>query len=187
MKLESSKFTEETGVTGNFDIAISGWSVNPDPRSVMATHCAAAACFRAARVAAPSRVFCDDDLRESSTRTSSRSSTAPSASTSSSRCRSGSTQGSDHRDLLHQRTGGLPQGQVTSITPIPEDKGLLYGGSGYWPFYTVTSRPRRSPAGSTGGGSNTGLIAGIVGAVVVVGAAAFFLTRRRKSTADERE
>ncbi|WP_281388764.1 ABC transporter substrate-binding protein [Kribbella qitaiheensis] len=37
-RLESSKFTEETGTTALFDIAISGWSVNPDPEEVLATH-----------------------------------------------------------------------------------------------------------------------------------------------------
>ena len=32
---------------------------------------------------------------------------------------------------------GYRKDRIASITPIPEDKGMLYGGSGYWPFYTL--------------------------------------------------
>ena len=28
---------------------------------------------------------------------------------------------------------GYRKDRIASITPIPEDKGILYGGSGYWP------------------------------------------------------
>ena len=82
---------------------------------------------------------------------------------------------------------GYRKDGVTSITPIPEDKGLLYGCSGYWPFYTVDVKAAAAAGASGESGSNTGLIAGIVGVVVILGLGAFFLTRRRKSTADERE
>jgi peptide/nickel transport system substrate-binding protein len=82
---------------------------------------------------------------------------------------------------------GYRKDRITSITPIPEDKGLLYGGSGYWPFYTVDVKATAAGGGAAGGGSNTGLIAGIVGGVVAVGLVAFLATRRRKGAADERE
>ncbi|NUP01906.1 MAG: LPXTG cell wall anchor domain-containing protein, partial [Nonomuraea sp.] len=82
---------------------------------------------------------------------------------------------------------GYRKDRITSITPIPEDKGLLYGGSGYWPFYTVDVKATAVSGSGADGGSNTGLIVGVVGGVVVIGLAAFLLTRRRKSVADERE
>ena len=38
---------------------------------------------------------------------------------------------------------GYRKDRIASITPIPEDKGILYGGSGYWPFYTLRGGDQR--------------------------------------------
>ncbi|MEV4083514.1 ABC transporter substrate-binding protein [Nonomuraea fuscirosea] len=187
VKLESSKFTEETGVTGNFDIAISGWSVNPDPEEVMATHLCSRRPAPNGEGGGTESFFCDDTFeqlyKEQLTE----------------------LDRTKRVDLLKQMQErlytqapiiaiyytndleGYRKDKITSITPIPEDKGLLYGGSGYWPFYTVDAKATGGSATGAEGGSNTGLIAGVVGGVVVIGLAAFFLTRRRKAVADERE
>nr|SBO91754.1 Oligopeptide ABC transporter, periplasmic oligopeptide-binding protein OppA (TC 3.A.1.5.1) [Nonomuraea gerenzanensis] len=187
VKLESSKFTEETGVTGNFDIAISGWSVNPDPEEVMATHLCSRRPAPGGEGGGTESFFCDDTfekLYQDQLKELDRPKRIDLLKQMQERLY---TQAPIIAIYYTNDLEGYRKDKVTSITPIPEDKGLLYGGSGYWPFYTVDVKAAAAASGGTGGGSNTGLIAGIVGAVVVVGAAAFFLTRRRKSTADERE
>ncbi|MEV4075999.1 ABC transporter substrate-binding protein [Nonomuraea fuscirosea] len=187
VKLESSKFTEETGVTGNFDIAISGWSVNPDPEEVMATHLCSRRPAPNGEGGGTESFFCDDTFEQLY------------------KDQLTELDRTKRVDLLKQMQErlytqapiiaiyytndleGYRKDKITSITPIPEDKGLLYGGSGYWPFYTVDAKATGGSATGAEGGSNTGLIAGVVGGVVVIGLAAFFLTRRRKAVADERE
>ncbi|WP_246486018.1 LPXTG cell wall anchor domain-containing protein [Kribbella qitaiheensis] len=79
---------------------------------------------------------------------------------------------------------GYRKDRIANITPIPEDKGMLYGGSGYWPFYTLEAV---TTSGQDDGGSNAGVIAGVAAAVVVLLGGGFFLARRRKGVADERE
>ncbi|MEV0623084.1 ABC transporter substrate-binding protein [Nonomuraea sp. NPDC050404] len=187
VKLESSKFTEETGVTARFDIAISGWSVNPDPEEVMATHLCSRRPTAKGDGGGTESFYCDDTF-EKLYKEQQKELDRP-----------------KRAELLKQMQErlytdapvialyytndleGYRKDRITSITPIPETKGLLYGGSSYWPFYTADVKAQAASGASTGGGSNTGLIAGVVGGVVVIGLAAFLLTRRRKSTADDRE
>ncbi|SEM60813.1 ABC transporter substrate-binding protein [Nonomuraea pusilla] len=186
-KLDSSKFTEETGVTALFDIAISGWSVNPDPEEVLATHLCSRRPNAAGEGGGTESFYCNETyekLYQEQLKELDRPKRAELIK---------KMQEQLYTDApviaLYYTNDleGYRKDRITSITPIPEDKGLLYGGSGYWPFYTVDVVA--SSAGGSGGdgGSNTGLIAGVVGGVVVVGLAAFFLTRRRKGAADERE
>ncbi|GAA1632343.1 ABC transporter substrate-binding protein [Nonomuraea maheshkhaliensis] len=187
VKLESSKFTEETGVTGNFDIAISGWSVNPDPEEVMATHLCSRRPAPNGEGGGTESFFCDDtfeQLYKDQLKELDRPKRVELLKQMQERLY---TQAPVIAIYYPNDLEGYRKDRITSITPIPEDKGLLYGGSGYWPFYTVDAKA--TGGGSTGaeGGSSTGLIAGVVGGVVVIGLAAFFLTRRRKAVADERE
>jgi peptide/nickel transport system substrate-binding protein len=81
---------------------------------------------------------------------------------------------------------GYRKDRIASITPIPEDNGILYGGSGYWPFYTLEA-VSKDGAAADDGGSNTGLIVGIGAAVIVLLGAGVFLMRRRQGVADDRE
>lgn len=187
VKLDSSKFTEETGVTGNFDIAISGWSVNPDPEEVMATHLCSRRPAPGGEGGGTESFFCDDTfekLYQDQLKELDRTKRVDLLKQMQERLY---TQAPVIAIYYPNDLEGYRKDKITSITPIPEDKGLLYGGSGYWPFYTVDAKAPAAAGAAAESGSNTGLIAGIVGAVIVVGAAAFFLTRRRKSTADERE
>ena len=63
-KLDPSKFTEETGVTGLFDIAISGWSVNPDPEEVLATHLCSRRPTPAGEGGGTESFYCDDTFEK---------------------------------------------------------------------------------------------------------------------------
>ncbi|MEV4569301.1 ABC transporter substrate-binding protein [Nonomuraea sp. NPDC049419] len=186
-KLDSSKFTEETGVTGLFDIAISGWSVNPDPEEVLATHLCSRRPSPTGEGGGTESFYCDDEfeqLYKDQQKELDRPKRAEIIKKMQERLYT------DAPVIAIYYTNdleGYRKDRITSITPIPEDNGILYGGSGYWPFYTVDAKAVAASGSSAEGGSNTGLIAGVVGGVVVIGLAVFLLSRRRKSTADERE
>ncbi|MEV4175045.1 ABC transporter substrate-binding protein [Nonomuraea sp. NPDC049709] len=186
-KLDSSKFSEETGVTGLFDIAISGWSVNPDPEEVLATHLCSRRPTATGEGGGTESFFCDDkfeQLYKDQQKELDRPKRTEIIKQMQERLY---TEAPVIAIYYTNDLEGYRKDRITSITPIPEDKGLLYGGSGYWPFYTVDVKATAA-SGSAGGDSNTGLVwGGVAGAVVVIGLAAFLLTRRRKSTADERE
>src|SRR5690606_38779226 len=81
---------------------------------------------------------------------------------------------------------GYRKDRIKSITSVPEQDGILYGASSFWPFYSLEA-VEPSSAAAEESGSNTGLIVGVVGVVVLAGLVAVFLMRRRKAAADDRE
>ncbi|MEU7003056.1 ABC transporter substrate-binding protein [Nonomuraea sp. NPDC046570] len=190
-KLDSNKFTEETGSTALFDIAISGWSVNPDPEEILATHLCSRRPTASGEGGGTESFYCDDQyekLYQEQLKELDR---------------------PKRTELIKQMQQRLytdapviaiyypnnleayRKDRITSITPVPEGKtgeGILYGGVSGLPMYTVDAKATGGSAASGEGGSNTGLIIGIVAAaVIVVGGGGFLLSRRRKSAADERE
>jgi peptide/nickel transport system substrate-binding protein len=184
-KLDSSKFAEETGFTGLFDIAISGWSVNPDPEEVMATHLCSRRPTASGEGGGTESFYCDDEFEKLYQE------------------QLVELDRAKRVELLKQMQRRLyvdapiiavyypnnlelyRKDRIASITPIPEEKGILYGGSGYWPVYTIDAVATETAAAEAG--STTPVVIGVVVAVVVVGAAGVLIARRRKSTADERE
>ncbi|TDO51346.1 peptide/nickel transport system substrate-binding protein [Kribbella sp. VKM Ac-2527] len=187
-RLDSSKFTEETGTTALFDIAISGWSVNPDPEEVLATHLCSRRPTASGEGGGTESFYCDPQYEQLYLQ------------------QLKELDRSKRADLIKQMEQrlytdapvialyypndleGYRKDRIASITPIPEEKGLLYGGSGYWPFYTIEAVSADGADGSAeDGGSNTGVIVGVAAGVVVLAAAGFFVARRRKGVADERE
>jgi peptide/nickel transport system substrate-binding protein len=186
-KLDSNKFTEETGFTGLFDIAISGWSVNPDPEEVLATHLCSRRPTASGEGGGTESFYCDPEYEKLYQQQLSE------------------LDRPKRVDLIKQmqkrlytdapvialyypnNLEGYRKDRIASITPIPEDKGILYGGSGYWPVYSLDAVAL--PVGPAGGGSgsSTGLIVGAVAIVAVLAAGGFLLVRRRRSVADERE
>ncbi|GAA0606892.1 ABC transporter substrate-binding protein [Kribbella sandramycini] len=184
-RLDSSKFTEETGTTALFDIAISGWSVNPDPEEVLATHLCSRRPTASGEGGGTESFYCDpqyEELYKQQQKELDRGKRA------------------EYIKQMEQRLyvdapvialyypnnlEGYRKDRIAGITSIPEDKGMLYGGSGFWPFYTVTAVTASETAEDDG--ANTGLIVGVVaGALVLIGAA-IFLVRRQRGAADERE
>jgi peptide/nickel transport system substrate-binding protein len=185
-RLDSSKFTEETGTTALFDIAISGWSVNPDPEEVLGTHLCSRRPTASGQGGGTESFYCDpqyESLYLQQQKELDR------------------TKRADIIKKMEERLytdapvialyypndlEGYRKDRIASITPIPEDKGLLYGGSGYWPFYTLEAVSKDGAAVESGGMSG-GAIAGIAAAVVVVLIGGFLVLRRRQGAADERE
>ncbi|WP_239514146.1 ABC transporter substrate-binding protein [Streptosporangium sp. 'caverna'] len=184
-KLDSNKFTEETGFTGLFDIAISGWSVNPDPEEVLATHLCSRRPTASGEGGGTESFYCDPEYEKLYQQQLSE------------------LDRPKRVDLIKQmqkrlytdapvialyypnNLEGYRKDRIAAITPIPEDKGILYGGSGYWPVYSLQAAAL--PAGPADDGSSTGLIVGAVAIVAVLAAGGFLLARRRRSVADERE
>ncbi|WP_460651335.1 ABC transporter substrate-binding protein [Kribbella endophytica] len=183
-RLDSSKFTEETGTTALFDIAVSGWSVNPDPEEVLATHLCSRRPTASGEGGGTESFYCDpqfEQLYQQQLKELDRTK------------RAGIIKQMEERlytdapviALYYPNDlEGYRKDRIASITPIPEDKGILYGGSGYWPFYTVEAVTADS---AEEGGSNTGVIVGVGIGVIVLAGVAFFLVRRRGGAADERE
>jgi peptide/nickel transport system substrate-binding protein len=183
-RLDSSKFTEETGTTALFDIAISGWSVNPDPEEVLATHLCSRRPTASGEGGGTESFYCDpqfEQLYQQQLKELDRTK------------RAGIIKQMEERlytdapviALYYPNDlEGYRKDRIASITPIPEEKGILYGGSGYWPFYTVEAVV--ADAGEESG-SNTGVFVGVGIGVIVLAGAAFFLFRRRSGVADERE
>ncbi len=184
-RLDSSKFTEETGTTALFDIAISGWSVNPDPEEVLATHLCSRRPTASGEGGGTESFYCDPQY-EALYQQQLKELDRPK--------RAGIIKQMEERlytdapviALYYPNDlEGYRKDRIAAITPIPEDKGMLYGGSGYWPFYTLEAVSKDGAAAD--GGSNTGLYVGLGAGVVVLAGAALMLGRRRRSVADDRE
>jgi peptide/nickel transport system substrate-binding protein len=183
-RLDSSKFTEETGTTALFDIAISGWSVNPDPEEVLATHLCSRRPTASGEGGGTESFYCDpqfEQLYQQQLKELDRTK------------RAGIIKQMEERlytdapviALYYPNDlEGYRKDRIASITPIPEDNGILYGGSGYWPFYTVEAVVADSTEED---GSSTGVFVGVGIGVIVLAGIAFFLVRRRGGAADERE
>ncbi|MFF5206388.1 ABC transporter substrate-binding protein [Streptosporangium sp. NPDC000396] len=184
-KLDANKFTEETGFTGLFDIAISGWSVGPDPEEVLTTHLCSRRPTASGEGGGTESFYCDPEYeklyRQQLTELD--------------RTRRVEIIKRMQRRLYADapvialyypnNLEGYRKDRITHITPVPENRGILYGGSGYWPVYSLDAVV--TPTGQAGGGSGTGLVVGGIAAVVILGAGGLLLARRRRSTADERE
>jgi peptide/nickel transport system substrate-binding protein len=183
-RLDSSKFTEETGTTALFDIAISGWSVNPDPEEVLATHLCSRRPTASGEGGGTESFYCDpqfEQLYQQQLKELDRTKRAGIIKQMLERLY---TDAPVIALYYPNDLEGYRKDRIASITPIPEDNGILYGGSGYWPFYTVEAVTADT---AEEGGSNTGLIVGVAIGVIVLAGVAFFLVRRRGGVADDRE
>ncbi|MDF5753677.1 ABC transporter substrate-binding protein [Spongiactinospora sp. TRM90649] len=182
-RLDATRFTEETGYTGLYDIAISGYSVNPDPEEILATHLCSRRPTAKGEGGGTESFFCDKEYERL------------------------------YRDQLAELDRGrrveivkrmqrrlyteapvialyypnnlevYRQDRIKSITPMPERNGFLYGGPGYWPVYTVEA----AEAAPGAAGPGTGVLVGVGAALAVTAVAGVALARRRRATADDRE
>ncbi|GLW06689.1 peptide ABC transporter substrate-binding protein [Microtetraspora sp. NBRC 13810] len=185
-RLDSNKFTEETGSTGLYDIAISGWSVNPDPEEVLATHLCSRRPTASGQAGGTESFYCDDEFERLYQEQLSELDRAERAEIIKRMQRRLYTDAPVIALYYPNNLEGYRKDRIAAITPVPLDKGILYGGSGYWPAYTLQAVA--APAVPAGGSGGTGVtVAVVAGAVLVLGAGGFLLLRRRRATADERE
>ncbi|TWD82149.1 peptide/nickel transport system substrate-binding protein [Kribbella amoyensis] len=183
-RLDSSKFTEETGTTALFDIAISGWSVNPDPEEVLATHLCSRRPTASGEGGGTESFYCDPQFEQLYAQQQKELDRGKRAEVIKKMEQRLYTDAPVIALYYPNNLEGYRSDRIASVTSIPEDKGMLYGGSGYWPFYTLEAV---STNGESDEGSNTGVIVGVVAAVVVLAAAGLFVARRKRGVADERE
>lgn len=184
-KLDSSKFTEETGTTGLFDIAISGWSVNPDPEEVLATHLCSRRPTPDGEGGGTESFYCDpqfEQLYKDQQKELDRGKRAEIIKKALERLY---TDAPVIALYYPNDLEGYRKDRIGKVTSIPEENGIIYGGSSYWPFYTLEVAGSENAEEASGG--NAGAIVGGVAGVAVIGAAALVFARRRKGAADDRE
>ncbi|WP_329091681.1 ABC transporter substrate-binding protein [Streptosporangium sp. NBC_01469] len=185
-KLDSNKFTEETGGTALYDIAISGWSVNPDPEEILATHLCSRRPTASGEGGGTESFFCDDKFEKLYQEQLAELDRAKRVDLIKQMQERLYTEAPVIALYYPNNLEGYRKDRIASITPIPEDKGILYGGSGYWPVYSLRAVER--PAAPAGEDSGNGVILAVTAvAAVVAGAGILLLVRRRRTTADDRE
>jgi len=184
-KLDSNKFTEETGGTALYDIAISGWSVNPDPEEILATHLCSRRPTASGQGGGTESFFCDKEferLYQAQLAELDRPARVALIKRMQERLY---TEAPVIALYYPNNLEVYRKDRIASITPIPEDKGILYGGSGYWPVYSLRAVERAAPAGDDSAKGVVLTVAAV--AAVLGGAAVLLLARRRRAGADDRE
>ena len=181
--LSSSKLNDVTSA-GDFDLAFSGWGVDPDPDAVLSLQTCGQRPDASGQGANSEAFFCDPGYDALYARQLSDLNPTQRVS-----------DVKNLQSLFYQR---VPE--VTLLYPNvleayrsdrfapfavqPQPDGVIMAQNGYWGYYSATPA---SAAPSGGSGSNTGVIIGIVVAVVVLGGLGVFLGMRRRAGAADRE
>jgi peptide/nickel transport system substrate-binding protein len=180
----SSNQIDDATVAGNFDLAVSGWSVNPDPDDMLSQQtCAVNGTSKADsgycnpaydQLYAAQRAAVDEGQRRELVQ------------------RMQSLLYDDvHAIVLTSDTllEAYRADRFTGFVTQPEDGGVITGQTGYWGYYGATpvTADAAGAAGGSEGGSGGTVAAVVAAAVVVVGGGAFLATRSRRRSRDERE
>ncbi|GGY90050.1 ABC transporter substrate-binding protein [Streptomyces poonensis] len=184
MDLQCLDNVSDPWLAGTYDLAFDGWSVSPDPESVLFLHTCDALPATPEDTGATDNFICDKKYDDLYTRQHAEYDPAKRA------------------DLVKQAVSRLydtgymnvmayPNAveayrtdQIASITTMPEGAGNIYGQDGYWSWWSAT--PADSGGSSDGGGS-AGVITGVVVGVVLLAGVGGFLAMRRRATAEDRE
>ncbi|MFE3522319.1 ABC transporter substrate-binding protein [Streptomyces sp. NPDC059161] len=170
---------------GEYDLALDGYSVSPDPDYVLSIHTCAALPATPKATGQTDNFVCDKQFDDLYARQSAEYDTAKRA------------------DLVKQMESRLydtgyinvmayPNAveayrtdQIKSITTMPEAAGNIYGQDGYWSWWSAV--PAGGSAKASGSGSSAIVVLGIVAGVVVLAGLGGFLALRRRAGADDRE
>jgi len=179
-QIMSSNQIDDATVAGNFDIAVSGWSVNPDPDDSLAQQLCAAN-----GTSESDSGYCNpayDQLHAA---------------------QQAAIDEAGRREIVQRMQSMLYDDvhaivlthdamleayradRFTGFVTQPEDGGVITGQTGYWGYYGATPVAADQAAADSGGG--TGLVVGVLAAVVVLGGGAFLVARNRRGSRDERE
>ncbi|GIH91830.1 ABC transporter substrate-binding protein [Planobispora siamensis] len=187
-KLDSNKFTEETGSTALYDIAISGWSVNPDPEEVFATHLCSRRPTAAGEGGGTESFYCNEDYEKLYRQQLAELDRPKRIALMKQMQEKLYTDAPIIAVYYPNNLEAYRKDRITSITPIPEDKGILYGGSGYWPVYSLQAPAGPAPSDDDGAGPFTTAVVATAAGVVVVFVLGLILTARlRRKGDDDRE
>ncbi|MEU9099361.1 ABC transporter substrate-binding protein [Streptomyces sp. NPDC048361] len=170
---------------GEYDLALDGYSVSPDPDYVLSIHTCAALPANPKVSGRTDDFVCDRRFDELYAEQLAEYDTAK---------RADLVKRMESRlyDTGYINVMAYPNAveayrtdQIASITTMPEAAGNLYGQDGYWSWWSAVPGP--AAGAERHGGASAGLVLGIVaGAVVLAGIGSFLLLRRRAG-ADDRE
>ncbi|MFI6052381.1 ABC transporter substrate-binding protein [Streptomyces violascens] len=170
---------------GEYDLALDGYSVSPDPDYVLSIHTCAALPATPKATGQTDNFVCDKQFDELYAKQLAEYDTAKRA------------------DLIKQMESRLydtgyinvmayPNAveayrtdQIKSITTMPEAAGNIYGQDGYWSWWSAV--PAAGSSAKSGGGSSAVVVLGIVAGVIVLAGVGSFLVLRRRAGADDRE
>ncbi|MFD7337733.1 ABC transporter substrate-binding protein [Streptomyces violascens] len=170
---------------GEYDLALDGYSVSPDPDYVLSIHTCAALPATPKATGQTDNFVCDKQFDELYAKQLAEYDTAKRA------------------DLIKQMESRLydtgyinvmayPNAveayrtdQIESITTMPEAAGNIYGQDGYWSWWSAV--PAAGSSAKSGSGSSAVVVLGIVAGVIVLAGIGSFLVLRRRAGADDRE
>lgn len=183
-EFKSDSQTNEDTTGGNYDLAFSGWNVNPDPEQMLGTSTCSQRPDARGKGSTTADYFCNAEYD-----------------------RMFAEQGAEldpaKRAAIVKRMQALLYDQVPEVVLVyensleayrsdrfefdrqPADNGVITGQSGYWWLYGA--RPVGAADGDGEGGPGTPLVIGILAALALAALAAFLVLRRRTARADERE
>jgi peptide/nickel transport system substrate-binding protein len=184
VQMVSSAKLDDVTSAGDFDLAFSGWGVDPDPDAVLALQTCGQRPNAAGQDGSTEAFFCDTGYD-----------TLYAEQLSDMNPASRVTDVKKLESLFYQQ---VPE--VTLLYPNvleayrsdrfapfqvqPEPGGVIMAQNGYWGYYSATPLAAATTSGS---GGNTGLIIVIVVVVVLAIALAVFLATRRRTRAADRE
>ncbi|MCT9093303.1 ABC transporter substrate-binding protein [Streptomyces sp. ASQP_92] len=170
---------------GEFDLALDGYSVNPDPDYVLSIHTCAALPATPKATGQTDDFICDRQFDELYAKQLAEYDTAK---------RADLVKRMESRlyDTGYMNVMAYPNAveayrtdQIRSLTTMPEAAGNIYGQDGYWSWWSAV--PAAGAGAKPGGGSSAGVVLGIVAGAIVLAGLASFLVLRRRAGADDRE
>jgi peptide/nickel transport system substrate-binding protein len=179
-QIMSSNQVDDATVAGNFDIAVSGWSINPDPDDALSQQtCAMNGTSKADsgycnpaydQLYAAQQAALDEGKRRDIVQ----------------RMQSMLYDDVHAIVLTHDKLlEAYRADRFTGFVTQPQDGGVITGQTGYWGYYGAT--PVAADQADAGSGGSTGLVVGVLVAVVVLGGGALLVARSRGRSRDERE
>jgi peptide/nickel transport system substrate-binding protein len=181
--MSSTKLNDVTNA-GDFDLAFSGWGVDPDPDAVLALQTCGQRPNAAGQGANTEAFFCNPNYDALyAQQLSDLNPTARAADVK--KLESLFYLQVPEVTLLYPNVlEAYRSDRFAPFTVQPQPGGVIMAQNGYWGYYSATPA---SATPSGGSGSGTGLIIGIVVAVVVFGGLGVFLGMRRRAGAADRE
>lgn len=185
LKVDCVDNVTDPWTAGEYDLALDGYSVSPDPNYVLSIHTCAALPATPKATGPTDNFVCDKRFDELYARQLAEYDTAKRA------------------DLVKQMESRLydtgyinvmayPNAveayrtdQIESIMTMPEAAGNIYGQDGYWSWWSAV--PAAGSAAKSDGGSSAVVVLGIVAGVIVLAGIGAFLVLRRRAGADDRE
>jgi peptide/nickel transport system substrate-binding protein len=186
-QFKSGTQVDDDTTGGDYDLAFSGWSVNPDPDQMLALETCGQRPEANGKGGSTADYFCNADYDRMYAEQAAEIDPGKRAQIV-----------KDMQKVLYEQVPSVVltynnnleayrSDRFSGFDKQPADVGVITGQNGYWGLYSATPAGVQSSAGSSSGGGSTGLIVGIVVAVVVVAGLAGFAVTRRRATADERE